>query len=217
MGIFDIFKNKKDGLTEDIDNYNTGQDLKKTNDSQNNEEKHALKAYRQLKTETKVPCVKMELTDNKPSIFESKVGGLGYVPHNGKFPVDSKGNQLRLLAQIDCSQVSVDKFPKAGLLQFWILNNDLCGADFDNNTKQDTFRIIYYKDVDTSITENEIKTKFEENEFDNDEMFPVSGEYGLTFHTDEYSFSVCDCNFDTKFVEKFNKLNPNNKIESYYD
>ena len=187
MGLFDIFKNKKDNLTEEIDESNTGQDEKKSSDSKNDEEKYALETYRQLKAETKVPCVKMELNDDKPSIFESKVGGLGYIPHDEKFPADSKGRQLRLLAQIDCSKVSIEEFPKAGLLQFWILNNDLCGADFDNNTKQDSFRIIYYKDIDTSVTENEIKAKFEENEFDNDKMFPVSGEYGLIFNTDEDS------------------------------
>lgn len=217
MGLFDIFKNKKDNLTEEIDEYNTGQDEKKSSDSKNDEEKYALETYRQLKAETKVPCVKMELNDDKPSIFESKVGGLGYIPHDEKFPADSKGRQLRLLAQIDCSKVSIEEFPKAGLLQFWILNNDLCGADFDNNTKQDSFRIIYYNDIDTSVTENEIKAKFEENEFDNDKMFPVSGEYGLIFNTDEDSLSVCDCHFETKFVEKYNQLNTNNKIKSYYD
>lgn len=217
MGIFDIFKNKKENVTEEIENYNTDRDLKKTDNSQSDEEKYALETYRQLKAETKVPCIRMELNDDKPSVFESKVGGLGYIPHSGKFPVDSKGNQLRLLAQIDCSQVSVDEFPKTGLLQFWILNNDLCGADFDNNTKQDTFRIIYYKDVDTSVTKDEIKAKFQENEFDNNEMFPVNGEYGLKFHIDENSLSVSDYQFETKFAEKYNQLNPNNKIESYYD
>ena len=94
MGLFDIFKNKKDSLTEDIDEYNTGQDEKKSSDSKNDEEKYALETYRQLKAETKVPCVKMELNDDKPSIFESKVGGLGYIPHDEKFPADSKGRQL---------------------------------------------------------------------------------------------------------------------------
>ena len=94
MGLFDIFKNKKDSLTEEIDEYNTGQDEKKSSDSKNDEEKYALETYRQLKAETKVPCVKMELNDDKPSIFESKVGGLGYIPHDEKFPADSKGRQL---------------------------------------------------------------------------------------------------------------------------
>lgn len=170
-----------------------------------------------LKAETKAPCVKIELTDAKPSIFESKIGGLGYIPHDGKFPEDSKGNQLRLLAQIDCSKVSIEEFPKNGLLQFWILNNDLCGADFENNTKQDSFRIIFYNNIDTSVTEDEINSKYKNNKFDNDEIFPVTGEYGLKFHIGEDSLSVCDYHFETKFAEKYNQLNPKNKIESYYD
>ena len=58
------------------------------------------------------PSMAITLTDTKPSIFESKVGGLGYIPHNSNFPTDSEGNQLRLLAQIDCSEIYLDEFPE---------------------------------------------------------------------------------------------------------
>lgn len=52
MGLFDIFKNKKDNLTEEIDEYNTGQDEKKSSDSKNDEEKYALETYRQSRNKS---------------------------------------------------------------------------------------------------------------------------------------------------------------------
>ena len=90
------------------------------------------------------PCVKITLTDTKPSIFESKIGGLGYIPHDKDFPTDSNGNQLRLLAQIECDKIQLDGFMKTGLLQFWILNDDVAGIDVWGTTNQDGFRVIYY-------------------------------------------------------------------------
>ncbi|MDE5565259.1 MAG: DUF1963 domain-containing protein, partial [Oscillospiraceae bacterium] len=86
--------------------------------------------------ETK-PCVKLELTNAKTSIFESKVGGIAYVPHDGSIPVNSKGEQLQLLAQIDCAQVPLEVFPEKGLLQFWIAHEDCFGLGFDDQTVQE--------------------------------------------------------------------------------
>ena len=140
----------------------------------------------------KQPCVKITLTDTKPSIFDSKAGGLGYIPHDGDFPRDNNGNQLRLLAQIDCARVGFPPFPKSGLLQFWILNDDMYGLDFDNPKKQNTFRVIYYPETDATVTESEIKSKFVKNEFDDEDYYhPVLGEYGMLFDSGE-SISLPD-------------------------
>ncbi len=131
------------------------------------------------------PCMKIKLTNTKPEIFESKVGGLGYIPHNGNFPVAEDGNQLRLLAQIDCRKIQLDEFPKTGLLQFWILNDEISGLDFDNPTNQNTFRIIYYPEIDKTVTEEEIFEKFVKNEYDEEEYMPVFGEYSMDFDKSE--------------------------------
>lgn len=130
--------------------------------------------------------MKITLTDTKPSIFESKIGGLGYIPHDKDLPTDSNGNQLRLLAQIECDKIQLDGFMKTGLLQFWILNDDVCGLDWDNPTNQDGFRVIYYSEIDKTITKEEIENKFVKNEFDDDEYyFPVFHECGMSFEKSE--------------------------------
>ncbi len=209
MSLFDIFKSKS---PEPDNNANSS-----SNKNQEQQERYALQAFHQLQAETKVPCVKIDLTNTKPDIFQSKVGGMGYIPRDGKFPTDSKGRQLRLLAQIDCSEIQINEYPKEGLLQFWILNDDVCGLNFDDNTKQDTFRIIFHKNIDKSVTEDDIKAKFKENEFDKDDMMPNRGEYGLKFNMSEDSLSLSDCRFDNKFAEQYNQLNPAETIESYGD
>ena len=137
------------------------------------------------KDDAKRPCMKITLTHTKPTIFESKAGGTGYIPHDSSFPTDKDGNQLRLLAQIECEKVQLDEFPKTGLLQFWVLNDDVSGLDFDNQTNQDGFRVIYYPEVDKTVTEEEILNKFVRNEYDDDNYMPVFGEYGMSFEKAE--------------------------------
>jgi len=136
------------------------------------------------------PCMRIKLTSEKPGIFDSKAGGLGYVPHDMPIPCDSKGNQLRLLAQIDCSKIELEEYPEKGLLPFWVLNDDICGVDIDRPTNQDTFRILYHKDVDRTVTESEIEEKTINNS--DDDYFPVCGEFGMKFIYDTDFQQVCN-------------------------
>ncbi|MDE7099040.1 MAG: DUF1963 domain-containing protein [Ruminococcus sp.] len=154
------------------------------------------------------PCTKIALTDTKPSIFESKVGGLGYIPHNKDFPTDSNGNQLRLLAQIECDKIQLDDFMKTGLLQFWIANDDDCGLSGEwGTTKQDGFRVIYYPEIDKTVTKEEIESKFVKNEYDdNDEYdnFPVFCECGMSFEKSENRYiSYEEIDEDEEIFEEY--------------
>ena len=60
----------------------------------------------QLKMHTSVNAVKVKLIDNSPDIFESKFGGLPYLPSEGEIPRDEDGYALRFLAQIDCAKLA---------------------------------------------------------------------------------------------------------------
>ena len=141
------------------------------------------------------PCMKITLTDTKPSIFESKIGGLGYIPHDKDFPTDKDGNQLRLLAQIECDKIQLDGFMKTGLLQFWILNDDMWGFEWANQTNQDGFRVIYYPEIDKTVTKEEIESKFIKNKYDYEEYFPVLRECGMNFEKskdEEFDYNTDD-------------------------
>lgn len=201
MGLFDKLKKK--------DTFETSE--------HNAELKCARQAMKLVEKRTMTYCTRLEVTEDKPTIFESKVGGMGYVPHDGTIPEDKKGRQLRLLAQIDCSEVKLDEFPESGLLQFWILNNDVYGMSFDDNTCQDTFRIVYHKDIDKTVTEDEVKGKFKKNEFDDDEFMPVLGEFALKLKQSADVMSGYDVRFEKLFCEGYNAAKPPKAIGSVSD
>ncbi|MDE6833798.1 MAG: DUF1963 domain-containing protein [Ruminococcus sp.] len=162
------------------------------------------------------PCMKITLTDTKPSIFESKVGGLGYIPHDKDFPTDSNGNQLRLLAQIECEKIQLDGFMKTGLLQFWILNDGNCGFVFHNPTNQDGFKVIYYPEIDKTVTPEEIENKFVKNEYDNDPYyFPVFRECGMSFEKSENRFVEYSEEIPEEVYEDVYDENSGHKVGGY--
>lgn len=78
--------------------------------------------------------MRLKLVDTTPGIAESKFGGRGYVPHDAAIPTNSEGVQMRLLAQIDCRQITIPDFPTSGLLQFWAINDDLTWAVISTTT-----------------------------------------------------------------------------------
>lgn len=154
--------------------------------------------------------------DVTPTIFDNKLAGLGYVPHDAEIPVNTSNNrQLALLCQINCKDITIDDFPKEGLLQFWIdVYSDLIGANFDNSTRQEGFRIIYYPTVDTTVTAEEVQSKVITYD-DEEEIFPpVEREVAFKLIESEDMISINDYRFDRIFAEKFNARFPGNDLKS---
>ena len=190
MGLLDIFK-RKTGVPEKAET------CEKTDSGAN-----MVKEIREeILQKTAIPCMKLELVDTAPGLFDSKVGGVGYVPRDAKIPEDSEGVQLRLLAQIDCAEITLEDFPHQGLLQFWILNDDVSGLNFDDNTLQDTFRVLYFKEPDQTVTEKEVCEKMQRTPFEEEDCFPVRGCYGLAFSEDVDTISSSDYRFESRIKE----------------
>lgn len=81
------------------------------------------------------------------SRLQSKFGGLPYLPQDFEYPKTSEGNCLYLLAQINFAEVpKLEGFPEKGILQFYIANDDLYGANFEDQFTQDGFRVLYFPD-----------------------------------------------------------------------
>ena len=68
--------------------------------------KEAKAVYDELKAELgkEVIRIKAEKVDDL-SLEESKFGGFPFVPLGGAIPTNAEGNQLALLAQINCAQL----------------------------------------------------------------------------------------------------------------
>ena len=59
-------------------------------------------------------------------ITDSKIEGIPYIPKGSKIPTNSEGKQFMFLAQINCEDLKgLEDFPKEGILQFWVLGEDL--------------------------------------------------------------------------------------------
>lgn len=184
--------------------------------SQDKQIEYSITAIKEIIAETEKESIKIEHDlSHKPTIFESKFAGLGYVPHDKQIPVNSLDTQLRLLAQIDCSKVELENFPEKGLLQFWVIDDDLVGADFDEPTVQDDFQIIYYETVDETVTEEEVAAKVIESE--EESYFPIDKEIALKFVKVKESLTFGDYRFEKLFIEKFNKLSPDEQLDDIYN
>ena len=84
-----------------------------------------------------------------------------YLPKDKEVPRDKENRQFTLLAQINIEELPENNiYPmKEGILQFWILNDDVYGLDFDN-LLGNGYKVVYYKEIDKSVTEEEILEKY---------------------------------------------------------
>lgn len=171
----------------------------------------AERAYDEMAAKTARPVMRLELTNEEPSLFESKIGGIPYLPHSVQMPRSAKGNPLYLLAQINCTDLNgLQRFPASGLLQFFIGEDDLYGADFDHPTKQDGFRVVYYKNIDTTVTETEVKEH--PQILPKEKFFPVLGSYGVSFALEAERITLSDFKFDRIFTESKHDHFQNHKL-----
>jgi uncharacterized protein YwqG len=123
-------------------------------------------------------------------LFDSKFGGHPYWPKDKPYPKDGDGNYLYLLAQLNFSQIPhLEGYPEKGLLQFYVAADDLYGINFEDQTEQKNFRVIYFEDT----TEPPLENFHFLDEQKRESALPVERQMQLTFslQKDYYSFSDC--------------------------
>jgi uncharacterized protein YwqG len=127
------------------------------------------------------------------SLWQSKVGGVPYLPKNIEYPKGADGQELQLLAQINFAEVpQLPNFPQAGILQFYIApEDDLLGANFENPTATDNFRVLYFAEVLTDETQSVTDFSFLP-EFDG----PLIGSAALQFEKKFAPISADDYRFN---------------------
>lgn len=159
----------------------------------------------------KKPMIEISLSDEKPNLFQSKFGGVPYLPKDKEVPKNKENEQLTLLAQINIDELPENNiYPmEEGMLQFWILNDDVLGLDYDTNLG-DGYKIIYYKDIDKSVTEEEILEKYKPYK-DEDSYFPVEGEFSLSFKLTDGYFSDSNDDFREIVDREMKKFYDENK------
>ena len=159
----------------------------------------------------KKSMIKISLSDDKPNLFQSKFGGVPYLPKNVEVPKNKENEQLTLLAQINIEELPKNNiYPmKEGILQFWILNDDVLGLDYDTHLGNG-FKVVYYKEIDKSVTEEEVLEKYNPYK-DEDSYFPVEGEFSLSFKLTDGYFSDSNDDFREIVDREMKKFHIENK------
>ena len=159
----------------------------------------------------KKSMIKISLSDDKPNLFQSKFGGVPYLPKNVEVPKNKKNEQLTLLAQINIEELPKNNiYPmEEGILQFWILNDDVLGLDYDTHLGNG-FKVVYYKEIDKSVTEEEVLEKYKPYK-DEDSYFPIEGEFSLSFKLTDGYFSDSNDDFREIVDKEMKKFHIENK------
>ena len=131
------------------------------------------------------------------SLWQSKFAGVPYLPKNVQYPRGPNGQAMFLLAQINFAELApLEPYPQTGILQFYIIGNDLYGLNFEDKTKQTSFRVLYFPQV--TQDESGLVTNFDFlPDFD---YLPLSESCALSFERKSEPISVDDYQFEAKVL-----------------
>ena len=175
------------------------------------------KVIEKVSEESKKECINIKThIDENLTIFDSKFGGIPYLPKDFEVPCDSSSNheQLALLAQINCAELPENNlYPKVGILQFWIGRDDLMGLE-------DDYKVVYFENIDNTITREEVLTKYtplDPEDYDQYSPFnPSNAEFGLTFEKGVSSITTEDYRFEDIVINAIHELYPDEEVSNLY-
>jgi len=161
-------------------------------------------------------------------ITDSKIEGIPYIPKGKKIPTNSKEQQFMFLAQINCEDLKgLEDFPQEGILQFWVLGEDLLGLDFDDYTNRDGFDVIYYEKIEDCHSEVEFKEMYNPYKFDLKYMEtliasePCKMKFSLEKQKESFNYELLDNLFKEVLEEESLGFNEKDKlyeeVEKLYD
>ncbi|MBQ9577520.1 MAG: DUF1963 domain-containing protein [Muribaculaceae bacterium] len=132
----------------------------------------------------------------QPEMTGSKIGGDPYWPADRPFPVDSQGNKLSLLMQINCGDAGLQApLPDHGILQWFIsLDSELmygCRGNYDE--EGNGFRVVYHEMIQDAVTQAQ-------GTVDRD-LTPVKREVAIDVVQEQTVMGVNDGHFNQIFFD----------------
>ncbi len=130
-------------------------------------------------------------------LYQSKFGGVPYLPKNIEYPSTKEGKPLYLLAQINFVDAPfLEPFPRDGLLQIYIEDNELYGMGYGG--EESSYKILY-------IPHPENYDDYQDLSFlKTPEGFPIEYPHILNFYNTQKPVSALNPNFSEIF-EKYIK------------
>jgi Uncharacterized protein conserved in bacteria len=165
---------------------------------------------------TVIPFAKIKLSAEPCAIFDSKVGGLPYLPPDADAPTDAKGNKLYLLAQINCEDIAgLPDFPHKGMLQFFISDDDLYGSTLTVPSPQKDWRVVYCPEIDRSVKPSAVAEVYAD--MPEIEFTPISHECKMTFEMASEGLTTGDYRFEQMFIRRWNEVFPEDDVTAVFD
>ena len=118
---------------------------------------------------------------------------------------------MKVLPRIEGEQDRAKK-PQEGLLQFWIGQDESYGLFKDGGA-----RVIYYPQLDSSVTEDSVRAKITSLPKPDESCSPLNGEFGISMAPKFEGLSMQDVHFEPLFVKMYNEDMPEQKITEIYD
>ena len=176
----------------------------------------AARFREEIVNSTVIPCANISLSAEPCGIFDSKVGGLPYLPKGAKPPVNPKGKKLYLLAQINCEDIDgLPDFPHTGMLQFFISDDDLYGCPFTVPSPQKDWRTVYYHEIDRSVDASAIAAIYADQP--KAELSPVDKECKMTFALSQEGLTTGDYRYEQLFLKRWKGTFPEEKADNIFD
>lgn len=165
-----------------------------------------LAAQRQAVTEAlaahPLPSARIVPRAEKPALpWQSKFGGRPYWPRGMQYPATPDGKPLYMLAQLNLAEVpALPGYPRQGMLQFFIADDDLMGLKFGKsladticlNSDGSGSRVVYH----ATVVEHESQLDSDVPDCRDGENLPLNAEYALSFALIEEKPAPTDHRFD---------------------
>ena len=180
--------------------------------------KHEMAAQirEEIINRTIIPCANIRLSAEPCSLFDSKVGGLPYLPKGAKPPVNPKGKKLYLLAQINCEDIDgLPDFPHTGMLQFFICDDDLYGCPFTIPSPQKDWKVIYYPEIDRTVDPSTIAALYAGQP--KAELSPIEKECKMNFALSQEGLTTGDYRYEQLFLQRWKEAYPEEKADAIFD
>jgi len=105
---------------------------------------------KEIKTQTK-PVIRITaIKSDKLDLFKSKFFGIPYFPQNQTYPLDSHGNPLAFIAQLNLQEIPENKLlSRTGILQFFVANT----VDNGLSDPKKGFKVIYHPEIISDPTQ----------------------------------------------------------------
>ncbi|MDE7415984.1 MAG: DUF1963 domain-containing protein [Lachnospiraceae bacterium] len=176
----------------------------------------------EIQTESGRSVCHLQFSQETFDITDSHLGGVPYLPHDGKYPMGDDGQMLWLCAQINFAQMpSMEDFPKKGILQFFLSDFDYDGGfglySEEDWTVQSQWKVCWYPEVDNTVTESECIAKMPDPWNTEERLWRVPDEpLKMTFQPiGQEGVNYEDFRFGILFAEALKKRLPEEDPERY--